>query len=552
MSDSAQLVFKEGNSNKFWHISLTGSETTVVYGRVGTSGQTQKKNHGTAAKARTFFDKMVAEKTKKGYAPSKAANAAAPKRKADAATPAPKRGRGAAAKKKDDDDDDDDEEEDEEPVKKPARGRGRKPEPEPVEDDEDEDEDEEDDDDDDDDDSSIAPDDAVVPVRFIMDLGSGADQAFGLFADDKNVVAGDENGVVIECTHTATEIKLQRKFQLPSGVKAIVRDGQFLYAGTVDGELFDLTQSAPRSMCKIENFNDIFWIDVYDGCIAASSGSGDLAFINGEGEVVWRVNADTWPNTEESCDGGWMCRADATGIYHGHGAGVAKYDFKGKRLWHTDEVQGVLFGVQTATHVYAVGVDASCNSLTAKLNKKNGKVETRIRASGPSCAVDASGKTIVVCGRAFDDKGDKLWNFNGPDHSELLFGMSAALVGTRLFTIVDEDTLNMFDVSAASTKKALGGNGGATKKASAGSAKAVTASTSVEKTTDRSKGVEVECVKEGSKLRIRVVSKGYNSDWNVQFPRALREPGAHFMCDSIVESTTGGFYRAVGDIRRLG
>jgi predicted DNA-binding WGR domain protein len=96
MSDSAQLTFKEGNSNKFWHISLDGSNTTVVYGRVGTSGQTQNKNHGTAAKARTFFDKMVAEKVKKGYSHSKAANAAAaPKRKADsagAATPTAKRG----------------------------------------------------------------------------------------------------------------------------------------------------------------------------------------------------------------------------------------------------------------------------------------------------------------------------------------------------------------------------------------------------------------------------------------------------------------------------
>jgi hypothetical protein len=212
----------------------------------------------------------------------------------------------------------------------------------------------------------------------------------------------------------------------------------------------------------------------------------------------------------------------------------------------------VLFGVQTATHVFATGEDGTnYKPLTVKVNKKTGKVETRIPSAGSSCAVDATGKTIVVCSLGFNDKGEKLWNFNGAENSGELDGMSAALVGTRLFTIVDEDTLNMFDVSPASTKRGLAGDGGKVKKGSAASVKAVAVSTSVEKTTDRSKGVEVECVKEGSKLRIRVVSKGYNSDWNVQFPRALREAGAHFMCDDIIESTTGGFYRAVGEIRRL-
>jgi hypothetical protein len=62
--------------------------------------------------------------------------------------------------------------------------------------------------------------------------------------------------------------------------------------------------------------------------------------------------------------------------------------------------------------------------------------------------------------------------------------------------------------------------------------KTTAVSTSVDTTNDESKGVKVECIKEGSKLRIRVVSSGYNKDWNVQFPRALRQLGAKFMVDS--------------------
>ena len=37
-------------------------------------------------------------------------------------------------------------------------------------------------------------------------------------------------------------------------------------------------------------------------------------------------------------------------------------------------------------------------------------------------------------------------------------------------------------------------------------------------------GVLVQCVPEGKKLRARVVSDGYNPDWNIRFPPA-RWPG---------------------------
>ena len=46
---------------------------------------------------------------------------------------------------------------------------------------------------------------------------------------------------------------------------------------------------------------------------------------------------------------------------------------------------------------------------------------------------------------------------------------------------------------------------------------------------DKQAGVVVECFKEGSKLRVRPVSSGYDSDWRVQFPRDLREDGAQFL-----------------------
>lgn len=60
----------------------------------------------------------------------------------------------------------------------------------------------------------------------------------------------------------------------------------------------------------------------------------------------------------------------------------------------------------------------------------------------------------------------------------------------------------------------------------------------------------MECFEQGGRVRVHVVSEGYERGWNVQFPRAIREPGARYVVDAL-HSTSGGFYRVRGEIRRL-
>ena len=60
--------FSEGSSNKFWQIDMKGKTGfTTTYGKIGTSGQTSLKEYGSDAEAKKEYDKLVAEKTKKGY-----------------------------------------------------------------------------------------------------------------------------------------------------------------------------------------------------------------------------------------------------------------------------------------------------------------------------------------------------------------------------------------------------------------------------------------------------------------------------------------------------
>jgi uncharacterized protein (TIGR02996 family) len=59
--------FKEGSSNKFWEISLTGTSFTTRWGRIGTDGQEKSQSFSDTATAKKEYDKLVREKEKKGY-----------------------------------------------------------------------------------------------------------------------------------------------------------------------------------------------------------------------------------------------------------------------------------------------------------------------------------------------------------------------------------------------------------------------------------------------------------------------------------------------------
>jgi Ca-activated chloride channel homolog len=63
-------------------------------------------------------------------------------------------------------------------------------------------------------------------------------------------------------------------------------------------------------------------------------------------------------------------------------------------------------------------------------------------------------------------------------------------------------------------------------------------------------GVELQCVREGGKLRVKVLSDGYDNSKNVQFPRSIRAEGARYIVEKL-ELTAGGFYRVEGTIGRL-
>jgi len=117
---TVHLEFEEGTSSKFWRARVEGKTLYVNYGKIGSAGQTQVKDLADPAAAKKEYDKLVAEKRKKGYADTGAGGGGAEADADDVDTV-------AAARDDDDADDggdgDDDDDGDERPARKPAGKR---------------------------------------------------------------------------------------------------------------------------------------------------------------------------------------------------------------------------------------------------------------------------------------------------------------------------------------------------------------------------------------------------------------------------------------------
>ncbi|MBU0551533.1 molybdenum metabolism regulator, partial [Myxococcota bacterium] len=87
-------------------------------------------------------------------------------------------------------------------------------------------------------------------------------------------------------------------------------------------------------------------------------------------------------------------------------------------------------------------------------------------------------------------------------------------------------------------------------KADMATAAFIAPSAHVERVSEIGDGVLLICVEVEGRVRVRVLTEGYEPTWNVQFPRELREVGARFVVDEVQPAARGGFYRAKGEARR--
>lgn len=382
---------------------------------------------------------------------------------------------------------------------------------------------------------------SVAPVLWRFRTGSAA---FGIHIDEDRCWVGNQAGDVYTLSHGGDVLA---RYALPDGVKCLVADDFWIYAGCDDGTVYDLSSKLPFGAYDIAADVDIFWLDIREGVLNVSDAQGGLTVIDHEDEHQW---------SRKSAGGyAWMVRADEQGVYHGHQKGVTAYaPHGGGELWHTPTTGGVLFGWQEDDSVYA----GTSRHVVQRLSKAKGVVEATYRCdtSVYSCAT-APGGAYVFAGDSsssvycFDAEGNRLWKLGTGGGSAL----SMQYLDERLYMVTTDGSLVCVDASAAAIAAAEQGTVPLARDIK--SAAAMPAYTPAASPTEVATvvvaptgGVVVQCVQDGGRMRVHVVSEGFDPTWNVQFPRGIREAGARYVVDAL-HPASGGFYRVRGEIRRL-
>ncbi|WP_018654620.1 WGR domain-containing protein [Actinomadura flavalba] len=377
-----------------------------------------------------------------------------------------------------------------------------------------------------------------APVRWRFASGAAA---FGIFVDGDRCWVGNQRGDVYTLAHDGA---VTGHFRLPDGVKCIVADDFWIYAGCDDGKVYDLSGKVPRVAYEIAADVDIYWLDIDDAVLGVSDRAGRVTAIDHEDEFQWARSGDG--------DAGWMVRCDGDAVYHGHSTGVARYAASdGRPQWSRPLRESVLFGWQERGAVFA----ATAEHNVYRLAKSDGTVEAVYRCDAAvfSCATSPDGRYVfagdnhssVYC---FDQDGTRLWKLATGCGS----AFSMQYLDSDLYIVTTAGTLACIDASDQAIQAAVQGSVPAPVDVkAAASLPTVEPSTHVEITTRVDDGILVECYQDGPRLRVRVTHPDYDPTWHVQFPKHLRHPGATYVVDTIRPATHGTFYRAHGEIRRL-
>ena len=368
---------------------------------------------------------------------------------------------------------------------------------------------------------------------------NSGDRAFGIFVDDARCWVGNESGSIYSLD---PEGRTLSQFRLRDGVKCIVADDQWLYAGCDDGRVYDLGGKVPRVAYNISDDLDIYWLDIKDGVLGVSDAGGKLTAVNHENESQW-IKQSTGTH-------GWMVRCDELGMYHGHARGVTMYDWEdGREIWTRPTQGNVMFGWQEESSLYA------CTNLglVHRFSKK-GDVGPVMKCDAAvfSCAAVDDGRYVfagdnmssVYC---FNDKGQRLWKLSTGCGS----AFSMQFFQERLYLVTTDGSLACIDASEKAIQAAQSGSIPKARNIVAPKPVDAVFTATVETTREVGGGVLVECFQDGPQLRVRVLSPGYHSDWHVQFPKDIRQAGSRYVVEGVRESARGGFYRAHGDIRKL-
>lgn len=366
--------------------------------------------------------------------------------------------------------------------------------------------------------------------------GSWKVPGFGLWVNEQGCWLGNRDGLVLA---TDRQGQITHQHKLPQSVRCLVGNDRYFYASCDDGQIYALTGKLPQVVYNARTHSiphhHLFAIDalvLYGDRLLLLDAYGCLTCLDPDLKVQWQQQTSTRR--------GWFLGADDQAIYHGHSGGVSCYEWKtGKTLWENATEAPVLCGQLSRAEVIVGTSNGAIYALEKVGDMKTRHTNMRTIATCDqavyACTLAQDGQSLFAADNCanlyhFTSTGDRLGIY--PSGCGAILSMQVR--DRYLYGVTTNGTLACFDITAIAAIAPI----------------APVQSAPIGAASPSDRGVLVECIKQGSKLKVRAISSGYNSNWSVQFPRDLREEGACYRVEALVEAKQGGFYRVVGNIQK--
>ncbi len=368
--------------------------------------------------------------------------------------------------------------------------------------------------------------------------------AWGLWVNQDSCWLGNRDGWVIALSHQGAFLN---QYKLPKMVRCLVGNQNRLLAACDDGYIYSLGGGqTPQLVYNARSSNrhydyefHILALNYHHPYLLLADVYGQVTLLNSELQVVWVQKSALWRI--------WFLEVDERFIYLGHSRGVNCYYLEtGKLIWKKSTTSPVLTGTIGEKFLIVGCSDGSIYRLDFITQEITlfGNCEGSVYA----CTISEDAQYLFA--------GDYQGYFycltitgNPVFIKDLGIGALLALKSwqTQLYGVTTNGTLVVVDIS----RKAIADYESLPTISIISTPKITEFPNNSLSENISSQGVLVECFKQGKKLKVRVLSPGYNPEFSVHFPSKLRQEGMRYWVAEIREATQGGFYRVYGKIQPL-
>jgi outer membrane protein assembly factor BamB len=379
--------------------------------------------------------------------------------------------------------------------------------------------------------------------RFVNPNGSWTLPIFDIWVNEQGCWSSDRDGWVVGLNHHG---ELIQQYKLSAMTRCLTEGEDSPLVSCDDEFIYELSGKIPQQIYQVKSENRYYYL-----ILALEKMNNYFLIADIYGQIIC-LNENLkfcWKNKRENIWLSYFLGSDHDHIYQGCYQGLICYEKTGKFLWQYPTNAPILCGLILEDSIILGCSDRQIYRFSTQRQATNHQMSVIFSCVGMPyfLTTNSEGKTIFIS----DSHGNIYCLDREGNPKETLHLTRGAAMAMQcwqdvLYTGTIEGVIVCFNLSKTDQESGHYANLVTSKRA------LPLQSTNPDITSIATENsVILECIKQGKKLKIRPLSQGYHTDWNVAFPHHLRMEGSRYQVSELKESKSGKFYRVIGEIKPL-